>query len=741
MFRWFPMLWLGALCSFLSGGLFLMTSSGSERTGSDFSTGRPNDTKPAYTTRFPGIDTTKRGNNQAVMQARKGNYKAALPMLLRLGTSNDTVRYNLALVELQLRHAERAAQLFRTTPGFALASFNLGVAECVKGDYENGLLDLASAPHTSLTSDKLAYNKGLAHLRLNALDGRNSVGQAEQLFRDAIRMKPGELRYRTARGDALMGQKRYEEALRHYRQALDETSHPALYAQLGQAALALGRYEEAVDYFEDYLRSTDRSRHLSALLGLGHAYYRQKAFPQALMQYQKAVKLDGTCVRAHVSLANVLCSQHQYRAAAHAYDLALRLDSTDQRAHLGRAVTAFRTGEYKAAVTHFRRAGEAIDPRNREHFDFFVSQGFSILRAGGRGQDAEPHFQTALKLNNKSPVAYAGLSEAHIRANSFPAALQYAELALKRDVDNDHLLTNRGNLFFKFEEFNKAHEAYRRAAARNPRNLNAFNGVGYTLMELDRLDESRRIYDSLLARNPKEFLFNNRGIVKSYLGVRSEKAKDLRAGRNYYHLALKDYQTAQEMGNIRESYNNAGNVYKTIREFDKAATSYQGHLDKTAISNLGVMFANSGNPKFSKHYLNTAVKLDSNNFVALYNRARLYHESFPDLLASRSDIREAGRIRQLIPASTVAWKYSLDGYVTVYQVKYHYDSYEFPGDHFFPVQPEIGEQNDFLPALDFVEMPYDGNVPPKPRTYARTKAKHFRDGTRRTKRWGSTKCP
>ncbi len=735
------MLWLGALCALLSGGLLLNVHSGLERIGAGHSTGHPNDTKPAYTSRFPGIDTTKRGNNQAVLLARKGNFKAARPMLLRLGTSNDTVRYNLALIELQLRHAERAAQLFRSAPGFALASFNLGVAECMKGDYENGLLDLATAPHTSATSDKLAYNKGLAHLRLSALDGRNAVGQAEQLFRDAARMNPGELRYRTARGDALMIQKRYDEALKHYRQALDETSHPVLYAQMGQATLALGKYEEAIEFFETYLGSSDRSRHLSALLGLGHAYYRLKAYPQALMQYQKAVKLDGRCVRAHVSLANVLCSQQKYLAAAHAYDAALHLDSTDQRAHLGRAVTAFRTGEYQAAVTHFRRAGEAIDPRNREHFDFFVSQGFSILRAGGRGQDAEPHFQTALKLNNKSPVAYAGLSEAHIRANSFPAALQYAELALKRDEGNDHLLTNRGNLFFKFEEFDKAHEAYRRAAARNPRNLNAFNGIGYTLMELDRLDEARRIYDSLIARNPKAFLFNNRGMVKSYLGVRSEKAKDVRAGQNYYHLALKDYQTAQEMGSVREAYNNAGNVYKTIREFDKAITSYQAHLDKSAINNLGVMFANAGNPKFSQHYLNIAVKIDSGNFVPLYNRYRLCQESFPDLLASRSDIREAGRLRQLVPNNSVAWKYSLDGYVTVYLPKYEWDKYEFPGDHFFPVQPETTEQNDFLPVLDFVEMPYETKALPQPPTYARMKVKHLRGGIRRTGRWGSTKCP
>ncbi|MBC7892088.1 MAG: tetratricopeptide repeat protein [Sphingobacteriaceae bacterium] len=719
-----------------------MIYSGLERPGNGFFTGHPTDTKPTYTTRFPGIDTTKRGNNQAVLLARKGNYKAALPMLLRLGTSNDTVRYNLALIELQLRHAERAAQLFRSTPGFALASFNLGVAECVKGDYENGLLDLASSPHTSLTSDKLAYNKGLANLRLNALDGRDNVSQAEQLFRDAVRMKPGELRYRTARGDALMTQKRYDEALRHYRQALDETSHPALYAQMGQASLALGKYEEAVEFFEEYLRSTDRSRHLSALLGLGHAYYRQKAFPQALMQYQKAVKLDGTCVRAQVSLANVLCSQQKYRAAAHVYDLALRLDSTDQRAHLGRAVTAFRTGEYKAAVTHFRRAGEAIDPRNREHFDFFVSQGFSILRAGGRGQDAEPHFQTALKLNNKSPIAYAGLSEAHIRANSFTAALDYAELALKRDYNNDHLLTNRGNLLFKFDDFDKAHQTYLQAAARNPHNLNALNGVGYTLMELDRLDQARRLYDSLIVRHPKAFLFNNRGIVKSYLGLRSEKAKDLRAGQNYYHLALQDFGRAQELDTVRRFYNNnAGNVYKNISDFDNAIRSYEAYLSKNAINNMGVMFANAAKEKFSQHYLNIAVKLDSSSLVFLYNRSRLYYQYFKDSLAARKDIQAAASLKQFLPPNSITSKYSKDGYITVYLVDYEWDKYEFPGDHFFTVEAETAEQNDFLPALDFVEMPYESKALPKSPTYARTKVKHLREGIRRTKRWGSTKCP
>lgn len=690
----------------------------------------------------PRVDTTKRGNNHAVLLARKGNFKAALPMLRRLGTANDTVRYNLALVELGLHHFETAAQLLRTTPGFPAAGFNLGVAQCQAGAYESGLMDLSVSAGPREAADKLAYNKGLVNLRLNALDGRNNVGTANQHFKEAIRLNPTELRYRMARGDALMAQKQYEEALKFFKQALDETSHPALRARLGQAALATGQYEDALAHFEDYLATLDRSQHLEALLGTAHAAYRLERYPKALLFYRKAVQVHAGSVKAHVGLGNTLCSQHNYRDAARAYDMALRLDSVNQQAHLGRAIVSFRLGDFKRSVRHFQRTGDALDPTNRDHFDFFVSRGFAILRAGGRGQEAEPYFLTALKLNSKSPVAFAGLSESHIKAQSFRTALDYAEQALRREESNDHLLTNRANLLLKFDYFDQAHQTFARAVSSNPRNVNALNGLGVTLLEMDQMDQALHLYDSLIARTPKAFLFNNRGIVKSYLGLRSEKAKELRRAQNFYHVSLRDFQQAQELDSARRFYsNNAGNVYKNIADFDNAVRSYEAYLSKTAINNMGVLFANASKERTSQHYLNVAVKIDSSNFIFLYNRSKLYRDYFRDSLRSRQDIQEAGRLINQLPTSSIASRYSKDGYITIYLFDYEYDKYEFPGNYRFPVQPEVAEHNEFLPHFEFVEMPVEAAAVAKVPKPERVKSKNLRSTVRKTRRWGSTKCP
>lgn len=729
--RWLPMLVLAAIGPWLSD----------DSPEAPLPLSQPVKSGPLTGVR-PHVDTTKRGNNHAVLLARKGNYQAALPMLRRLGTANDTVRYNLALVELGLHHFETAAQLLRTTPQFPAAGFNLGVAECQAGAYENGLMDLAVNAGPRDAADKLAYNKGVANLRLNALDGRNNVGTADQHFKEAIRLNPSELRYRMARGDALMAQRQYAEAQKFFKQALDETSHPALYARLGQATLATGQYEDALEFFSDYLASSDRSQHLEALLGTAHAAYRLEQYPKALLFYRKAIQVNAGSVKAHLGLGNTLCSQHNYRDAARAYDMALRLDSTRQHAHLGRAIVSFRLGEFKRSVKHFGRAGEALDPRNREHFDFFVSRGFAILRSGGRGQDAEPHFLTALKLDSKSPVAFAGLSESHIKAQAFRTALDYAEQALRRDESNDRLLTNRANLLLKFDYFDKAHQTFAQAVSTNPRNVNALNGLGITLLEMDRMDEAQHLYDSLITRSPRPYLFNNRGIVKSYLGLRSEKAKDPRRARNFYHLSLRDFQQAQSLDSARRFYaNNAGNVYKNIADFDNAVRSYEAYLSKTAINNMGVLFANASQERASQHYLNVAVKIDSSNFIFLYNRSKLYRDYFRDSLRSRQDIQEAGRLIGMLPQNSIASRYSKDGYITIYLFDYEYDKYEFPGHHRFSVEPEVAENNEFLPHFQFVEMPVEAAAVaqvPKPE---RVKTKNLRGTVRKTRRWGSTKCP
>jgi tetratricopeptide (TPR) repeat protein len=687
----------------------------------------------------PPTDSLARRNNAAVRLARQGHFVEAERLLQPGGSlpDSDTLRYNLALVKGQQADYAGAVTLLGQTMRFPNAQFNRGVFLCRDGQWERGSSELATASGQSIRA-KLAYNRGLAQLRQPTADGTSQ--QAEALFGEAARLDPREPTYRFARGDGLMARGKFDEAFRTYRQAHDDRAAPTLLVRMGHALLALKRAEEARESFQAYLTSGDRTLNTSAHFGLGQAWYQLGDFRRAVLEFRKASLLDPTSVAARTGLGHALCSQLDYRGALAEYDQALQLQPDDPHAHLGRAVVQYRLNRYPEALIDFGYARELLDSTNREHVDFFISRGYARLKTN-QVQTAEQDFSTARRLAPKSAVALAGLSDVYLKKNAFRAARHHLDLALERDPKNAQLLVNRGNLHLHFDDYLPAARDFRQALGYDDRNLNAHNGLGVALIEMDQLEEALARYDSLIGRgHHRSVLYNSRGIVHSYLGLKHDKLNEFHAGRQSYARSLKDFEKAQKIDSLRRFYqNNLGNVYKNIERYDDAVRSYQGYLSKTAINNMGVLLASNDKYAASQHYLNVAIKLDSTSFVFLYNRSKLYREAFKDSVdAARRDLR---RGELLLPSNTIAAKYSKDGYLTIYTFDYQYEELKFPGEHRFPTLPAPLHPTEFLAEYDFLEMP-ETPVAAHPRSRSKTPTgKRLKNPAREPNRRGSTRCP
>lgn len=688
---------------------------------------------------LPPGDSLARRNNAAVRLARQGHLVEAERLLQPEGRlpDSDTLRYNLALVKGQQADYAGAVELLARTTRFPNAQFNRGVFLCQSGQWERGATELATASGASIRA-KLAYNRGLAQQRLSG-EG-TPVPAGETHFAEALRLDPTEPAYRLARGDALMARGKFEEALRTYRQAKDKAPVPALLVRRGHALLALRRADEAREIFQEYLASGDRALTISAHFGLGQAWYQLGDFRRSTLEFRKASLLDPTSVAARTGLGHALCSQHDYRAALAEYEQALQLRPDDPHAHLGRAVANYRLNRYPEALTDFHFARDLLDSTDREQVDFFLSRGYSRLKTN-QVKGAEQDFNTARRLAPKNAVACAGLGEVFVKKGAHRAARAYFDLALERDPKNAHLLVNRGNVHLHFDDYLPAARDFRQALGYDDRNVNAHNGLGIALVEMDRLEEALARYDSLIARgHHRSVLYNSRGIVHSYLGLKHDKLAEFHAGRQSYARSLSDFEKAQKVDSSRRFYqNNLGNVYKNIERYDDAVRSYQGYLSKTAINNLGVLLASTDKYTASQHYLNVAIKLDSTSFVFLYNRSKLYRDAFKDSVnAARRDLRQG---ELLLPSNTIAAKYSKDGYLTIYTFDYQYEEVSHPGTHRFPTLPPPVAESPFLAEYDFLEMP-ETSVVTRPRVRSKSPTgKRLKNPAREPNRRGGTRCP
>ena len=721
-------------------------------------------------------DPLPRLNNSAITLSQGNKNGPALSLFerVRQARPSDTIAYNRALVLVKLKRFHEAAAALIEQPSFGHAQLNLAALQCRMGNWETGLKMLQSAPATAEWADEKAVNTALVLYQLGnydaaatALSGAGAGSTAQIL-----------------QGDLDLVQGRYTGALKRYKTLEnDETYGRIIPVRIGNALLGLRQFAEAAERFESYMKSGDRLAYASARLGLANALYGQQEYSKAMAEYRAAVQLMPKSAAARTGLANALASNHDYRGARTNYETALKQQPDNPNATLGLGVVAYRQGKFDEAAGHFGQIDKMLEPTNPDHADAFLHQGLMAL-SNSRYDTARQALEIATRLRPGDPSAFSGMSEVFRRQERYGQALGMLQQSITKTANHHwpgataptpemsaktraRMLANRGSLLLKLNRLDQAYPLFKEALKDDPRNINALNGLAVSLLETDQLEKASSLYDSILSRgNHKAFLHNNRGIVRAYAAMRLDKKKQPEQARQLYLKAKIDYERAQEIDTTRRFYqNNLGNVLKNLEQYEDAIKSYQAYLSKSAINNMGVLYAASGKPDFARYYLNLAIELDSTNLIYQYNRVKLYRQAFADSLTRKPDLLAAER---RLPTNSISAKYSRDGYINIYLYDYDFDAYDYPADHHFPVKPEKPQVPDLLPVDDFMTMPEP--VPTAPvatpsvafaralavtpittasvtGSVASSSAPHKRARMpkparpRRSSHWGSTRCP
>ncbi|MBV9616825.1 MAG: tetratricopeptide repeat protein, partial [Ktedonobacteraceae bacterium] len=415
--------------------------------------------------------------------------------------------------------------------------------------------------------------------------------EALDAYEQAILLNPENALAHSGKGNALYCLKRYEEALAAYNQAiLFDTENALTYYNIGTTLYYLKRYDEAIAAYEwtIVLDSNDAF----AYNGKGNALRRLRRYAEALEACEKAVILDPDNALAHNSKGNILYDLKRYEQALTDYNQALLLDPENFVIHNNKG-NAFRNlRRYnealqaydqalrlnpRSASTHYykgrtlynlRRYNEALAAYDQaialdpNYAAAYVGKG-TILYHLKRYKLALAAYDQAILLDPNYAAAYAGKGSIHYHSKQHKLALAAYEQVIRLAPGSASAYNSKGNARRGLRHYKAALDAYEQAIQLDPRFALAYSSKGDTLSDLKRYDEATRAYEQAIFLDP--------GNVSAYIG----------SGNALYHL--KRYTEAvhmYEQATLLDPDNvlactGKGNAFRGLRRLEEALEAYE----------------------------------------------------------------------------------------------------------------------------------------------------------------------
>jgi tetratricopeptide (TPR) repeat protein len=321
--------------------------------------------------------------------------------------------------------------------------------------------------------------------------------QAIEAYSGAIARKPDSPLAHFKRGAVYQSQNELENALRDFRSVvgIDPGSLRALEA-LGDANVALGRHDRAIERYEAFNALDDRNARVLYKLGL--ARYRAGRPKQALPVLQQALLIDPAMAETHYVLGLVQRDLDNMAAARKSLEEAARRSPASQTgAREALADLYLQEADYSRAINQLE-ALAALEPARPERA---VAVGLAQARAG-REDAAVITLGRALERFPDAPQVYAALghvwlTEAQRRGDR--VALNKAIEALQKagshsDATSD-TLAELGRAWLLAGDRWAAERALRQAAAKLPAPPDAYLLLAEVTSRDGRIQDAR---DALL---------------------------------------------------------------------------------------------------------------------------------------------------------------------------------------------------------------------------------------------------
>jgi tetratricopeptide (TPR) repeat protein len=240
-----------------------------------------------------------------------------------------------------------------------------------------------------------------------------------------------------------------------------------------------------------------------------HAYYglvlseTAGRLPQAISEYEAALRIEPGLVEAHNNLGNALArTPGRLKEAMAQFDEAIRLDPRNAEAHTNRGVAlAGIPGRLPEAIAEFEAALRINPDFAQAHNDL----GAALARTPGREAEAVPEYQAALRIDPDYPEAHDNLGVAWVGvAGRLPQAIAEFEAAIRENPGFAQAHYDRGAALARIPSHEReAISEYETALRFNPDFAEAHDSLGIALADTPgRLPEAISHFQEALRIRP-----------------------------------------------------------------------------------------------------------------------------------------------------------------------------------------------------------------------------------------------
>jgi len=337
------------------------------------------------------------------------------------------------------------------------------------------------------------------------------------------------------------------------------------------------RYDEAADaYRQAFLVDPSNGR---AAYRLGWCYNEQEKYGDAIWALKDAVRLDPSDEKARIELGFAYRSAERYQEAIETYREILTINPKSIDAHYYIGWTQNERGDYPAAIDALKEAVR-LDPERAEAFE---DLGYAYRRSG-KFEDSVAAYSNAASVEPDKAGPLKALGDIYFSdLRQLDKAAMFYQESLKLDPDDT---ASQYNLGWALNELGKSDEAIgplSRVTQLEPRNIDAWNELGFAFRNTKQNGPSFEAYSRSLKLEPDG--------APAHFGLADllfYNVQDYTAAIDEYIVGLNLQADGKAFRNLGTSYNALTRYADSVGPLEKAAKLRPD--DSTVYLDLGIAY-------------------------------------------------------------------------------------------------------------------------------------------------------
>ena len=358
---------------------------------------------------------------------------------------------------------------------------------------------------------------------------------------------------------------------------------PKEYSTDARAQIKKGSYDRAVELYEKKLAVAPSDPEAHNMLGVLHA--EQGNTTASIKSFQNALKMGIAPATAHQNLGNVYLSKNDVDSAVRHFEKAamLREDYLPPRVMLARLYDS--TGRREDTL----RMYEEIFNIEEEHQR-------NVLRNSTLRMERRKEYKNLFDVKNAYNSGFICEKEGR-----YDRAVEKYSYVINRQPAFAPAYFRRGIAYIYLADYAKAEEDLKHALKLDPKTTIMESALGDVLYKQGRLDEARKIFQSLSRAFPANIF------LKDYLG-------GILVTEGKYTEAEEVYTALLELKpECSRAHEGLGNVYFNINRYGEAERCYKKAIALAPDApdpyyNLACLYCRAGENKESMEWLTEALK-------------------------------------------------------------------------------------------------------------------------------------